>query len=193
MIFIFTGNGKGKTTAALGQAVRVLGNGKRVALIQFIKSPKWSTGEEAALKRFGRQCKIYKGGKGFVGIMGDKLPRSAHKAAARKTWQEAKKCIKSGRFGLVILDEINVAVSLRLLSEKEVLCFLTSLKRLRKRGQTPLRLGIAGSDPAMRTDIILTGRSAPKEFLKIADLVTEFKEIKHPFQKGTWGEKGREY
>lgn len=188
MIFVFTGNGKGKTTAAIGQAVRVLGNGRRVALIQFIKSPKWLAGEERALKKFGKQCKIYKGGKGFVGIMGDKLPRSIHKAAARRTWEEAKKCIKSGKFELVILDEINVVVSLGLLSPKEIIKFL---KKPEGGGRTSARK--RRSDPRVALDIILTGRSAPKEFIKTADLVTEFKEIKHPFQKGKWGEKGREY
>jgi len=176
LVLVFTGNGKGKTTAAIGQAIRVLGNGKRAALVQFIKSPKWPTGEEVALLEFGRRCKVCKGGKGFVGIMGDNLPKSIHKAAARKTWEEAKKYINSGRFSLVILDEINVAAHLGLLRAKEVANILKKYK-LKYRF----------------LDIILTGRSAPKEFILVADLVTEFKEIKHPFQKGKWGEKGREY
>lgn len=175
MLFLFTGNGKGKTTSALGQALRVLGNGGRVYVFQFIKSPNWVTGEELALKKFGPKCKIYKGGLGFVGIMGDNLPRSVHKKAASKTWQKAKRYITSGKFDLIVLDEINVALNLKLLTLKQVMQFLKTIKK------------------DIKTDIILTGRSAPKELIKIADLVTEFKDVRHPFQKGSWGSKGREY
>jgi cob(I)alamin adenosyltransferase len=173
MIFVFTGNGKGKTTAAIGQAIRVLGNGKKVAFIQFIKSPRWPAGEETALRAFGRRCKVYKGGKGFVGIMGDTLPRVVHQKAAQKTWIFAKNLIRSKKFPLVVLDEICIAFALGFLEPKEVIAFFKSLPD--------------------DIDVICTGRGAPGALLRIADLVTEMKEIKHPFQKGIAGKKGREY
>jgi cob(I)alamin adenosyltransferase len=173
MIFLFTGNGKGKTTSALGQALRVVGQGGRVLILQFIKSKNWPTGEEKAIKVFGKKLQLFKGGKGFVGIMGDKLPFLVHKKAAKETLKRAKKEILSGKYNLVVLDEINVALVLKLLSLKEVL----ELLKL-----TPKNV-----------DLILTGRGAPKELIKRADLVTNFQEIKHPFQKGVWGKKGIEY
>src|SRR3989344_2861242 len=106
MIFVFTGNGKGKTTSAIGQGIRVIGQGKKVLMIQFIKSEKWPTGEEKIIKELSPRFKIIKGGKGFVGIMGDKLPFKAHKNAAQKSLQLAKKEILSRKFDLIILDEI---------------------------------------------------------------------------------------
>ncbi|MBI2624845.1 MAG: cob(I)yrinic acid a,c-diamide adenosyltransferase [Candidatus Nealsonbacteria bacterium] len=173
MIFIFTGNGKGKTTSAIGQAVRVIGQGERAAIIQFIKSRKWAAGEDIALKVFGKNLKFIKGGKGFVGIMGDRLPKSLHKKAAEKTLRKAKKEIFSKKYGLVVLDEINVALSLKLVKLNEVLKIIKMAPK--------------------ETDLILTGRDSPKTLIKEADLVTEFKEIRHPFKKGVWGKKGREY
>lgn len=173
MILIFTGNGKGKTTSAIGQAVRVIGQGGRVAILQFIKSKKWPSGEDSALLTFGRKLKFFKGGKGFVGIMGDKLPFSVHKRAAKETLRKARKIILSRKYNLVVLDEINVALALGLLQLNDV---LKLIKRLPK-----------------EMDLILTGRGAPESLIKKADLVTDFKEIKHPFSKGVWGKKGREY
>ncbi len=173
MIYIFTGNGKGKTTSAIGQALRVIGQGKKAAILQFIKSRKWPTGEEKAISFFGSRFYLYKGGRGFVGIMGDKLPRKVHKEAAQKLLKKAEKIILSKKFDLVILDEINVALSLRLISLRNLLSLIK---------KNPSQI-----------DLILTGRSAPKKLIQMADLATEFKEIKHPFQKGVWGKKGREF
>ncbi len=173
MIFLFTGNGKGKTTAALGQALRVVGQGGKAIIIQFIKSKNWPTGEEKSLKIFGAKLRLVKGGKGFVGIMGDKLPIKIHKAAAKKTLALARKAIASQKFDLIVLDEINVALSLKLITIKEVLKIIKNL---------PSGL-----------DLILTGRGAPRELIRRASLVTSFQEVKHPFQKGIWGKKGTEY
>jgi cob(I)alamin adenosyltransferase len=173
MLFLFTGNGKGKTTAALGQALRAIGQGRKVAIFQFIKSKKWPSGEEFALAVFGKKIKFFKGGKGFVRIMGDKLPFSLHKKAAEETLKKAQKTILSKKYHLVILDEINVALSLKLISIKKVLKLIK---------MTPEKI-----------DLILTGRGAPKTLIERADLVTEFKEIKHPFTKGIIAQKGREY
>jgi cob(I)alamin adenosyltransferase len=173
MVFVFTGNGKGKTTSALGQALRVVGQRGKAIIIQFIKSKNWPTGEEKALKVFGKKLHLIKGGRGFVGIMGDKLPFLVHKKAAKETLKRARKEILSKKYNLVVLDEINVALSLKLLSLSEVLKLLKS---------TPKNV-----------DLILTGRGAPQELIRRADVVTNFQEIKHPFQKGVLGKRGVEY
>jgi cob(I)alamin adenosyltransferase len=166
MIIVFTGNGKGKTTASLGQMVRVLGRGKAALMIQFIKGP-WISGEDEFAKRFGippERFEIRKMGLGFVGILGDKLPIEKHKEAARKALETFVQENKSGKWHLIVLDEINVAVSLGLLTAAEVL--------------------VAVKDFPENRILIMSGRNAPQEFIDAADLATEMKEIKHPFQKG---------
>ena len=181
MIFVFTGNGKGKTTAAIGQAVRAIGQGKKALMVQFIKSPKWPSGEEKVIQELSPRFKLVKGGEGFVGMLGDKLPREVHRRAARKTLSIAKKELASGKFDLIILDEIIVALSLKLIPLKEILDLCK---------KTPNKI-----------DLVLTGRGAPKSLIRAADLVTEFKEVKHYFarnklahyQKKVLAEKGREY
>lgn len=175
MILIFTGNGKGKTTAALGQGFRAVGDGKKVLMIQFIKGSRKS-GEEETVKKFGDNFKIIKGGLGFVGILGDTKPIEDHQAAAQKTWELAKTEILSGKWDLVILDEINNALHLNLLSFDEVFDFLRDFK---SKSENP--------------DIILTGRDANIKLIELADLVTEMREIKHPYEKGEEAKKGMEY
>jgi len=174
MIIVFTGNGKGKTTAALGQAVRALGQGKKVLIIQFIKGP-WKTGEDKFAKKI-KDFRIIKTGKGFVKTLGDKLPFKEHQKAVHKGLKLAARAINSKKYDLIILDEINNAVDLKLVSVKDVLKILKPLKNTR-------RLFSNSQEFENKPDIILTGRNAPKSFIKIADLVTEMKEIKHPFQK----------
>ena len=173
MIIVFTGKGKGKTTSAIGQGVRAIGQGKKVLMIQFIKSKEFFSGEDKAVKKFGRKFRLIKSGKGFVGIMGDKLSRNIHQKAAKKALEKAKKAILSKKFDLIILDEVNVALSLRLIKLKDVL--------------KVINLSLKGKD------IILTGRGAGKELIKRADLATEFKEIKHPFKKGRVAKQGLEF
>ncbi len=170
MLYIFTGNGKGKTTAALGQAMRAVGEGKRVLMVQFIKGP-WKSGEDKGLEPNFRLVKM---GKGFVGIMGDKLPREEHERAAEGALGYARKETESGNWDIIILDEVNNAVSLNLLSKKMVLEFIDFSK-------------------GKIEHLILTGRDAPKEFLDRADLVTEMRDIKHPYDKGVKGKRGLEY
>src|SRR3989338_5892890 len=102
MTLIFTGNGKGKTTAAIGQGIRAIGQGKKVFMIQFIKSEGWPKGEEKVIRELAPRFTLVKGGKGFVGIMGDKLPREVHKAAAEKTLELAKEEILSRKYDLSI-------------------------------------------------------------------------------------------
>ncbi len=170
MIIVFTGNGKGKTTASLGQMVRVAGRGKPALMIQFIKGP-WISGEDEFVKQFSMsdgQFAIRKMGLGFVGILGDKLPIGDHKAAARTALDSFIAESKSGRWHLIVLDEINVAVSLGLLTIQEVLDAIHGFPKDRI--------------------LILSGRGAPQEFIDRADLATEMREIKHPFQEGKQGE-----
>ncbi|MGC8776064.1 MAG: cob(I)yrinic acid a,c-diamide adenosyltransferase [Minisyncoccia bacterium] len=172
MIIVFTGNGKGKTTSSIGQMIRVIGRGKNALMLQFIKGP-WRSGEDEfsdffnAYKKINKnlgEFKIKKGGLGFVGILGDKLPFEKHKKAAQKTLELFKKEVKKNKWHLIVLDEINVAVNLKLLTKKEI---LKAIKNFPK-----------------DKILILSGRGAPKEFVNLADLVTEMKEIKHPFYKG---------
>jgi len=166
MLIVFTGNGKGKTTAALGQAIRAIGHNKKVLMIQFIKGP-WKSGEDYFGKKFHispSHFQIKKMGLGFVGILGDKLPRSAHKKAAQKALKFFRKELNSKKWDMIILDEVNIACSLGLLKSKEV-------------------LSAVGDLPSEKI-VIFTGRNAPKVFIQKADLVTEMREIKHHFAKG---------
>lgn len=175
MVIVFTGNGKGKTTAALGQMIRAVGQDRNAIMFQFIKGP-WISGEDKFLKKFPAfkgKFEIVKGGKGFVGILGDKLPFDVHKKAAEKTLGLAKKAIRSSAWDIVVLDEVNMAVSLKLIGAKDV---LDSFKNL-----------------PMHKFVILSGRNAPESFIEKADLVTEMREIKHPYQMGELAFKGVEF
>ena len=134
-------------------------------MIQFVKGP-WKSGEDFFFKQ-NPKFEIIKGGKGFVGIMNDRLPFSIHKKTAQATLKTAEKKILSKKYDLIILDEINVAVGLKLISEKNVLKVLKKLPQ-----------GI---------DIILTGRNAPKKFIDLADIATEMKEIKYKFRQAKQG------
>ena len=172
MVIIFTGNGKGKTTAALGQALRSAGEGKRVLMVQFIKGP-WKSGEDESAKLLAPNFVLKKMGRGFVGILGDTLPRAEHAKAAGEALDYAKSEIESGRWDMVILDEINNAVSLNLISKEKILELLHL---------TP-----------NTCHLILTGRDAPPEFIERADLVTEMRDVKHPFEQGVKAKRGLEY
>ena len=173
MLYIFTGDGKGKTTAALGQAMRAVGEGKRVSMVQFIKGP-WKSGEDESAKLLLPDFKLVKMGKGFVGIMGDNLPREEHVRAAEEALDYARKEAESGNWDILILDEINNAVSLNLIPREKVLEFIDFAEKKLEH-------------------LILTGRDAPPEFVAKADLVTEMRDIKHPYQKGIKGKRGLEY
>jgi cob(I)alamin adenosyltransferase len=170
MIILFTGNGKGKTTAALGQAMRILGHKKSALIIQFIKSQNWKAGEDNFSKEFNipkKYFEIHKMGLGFVGIMGDKIPINKHKKAAEQALKFFIKEKKNRKNFLIVLDEINIAVSLGLLTVKKV---ISAIK-----------------DFPEEKILVLTGRYAPKEFIDIADIATEMKELKHPFANGKIG------
>ncbi len=167
MIIVYTGQGKGKTTAALGLALRAVGWRKKVLIIQFMK--RQETGELKAIKNTPIKIEQY-GTKKFVD---PKNLQPEDLEMAKKGWEKAVKEIGSGTREMVILDEINVAVKFGLISKEEV------LKLLR---QNPKDL-----------TLVLTGRRAPQEFIDIADLVTEFCEIKHPYKKGVKAKKGTDY
>ena len=173
LVMVFTGEGKGKTTSALGMALRAAGHEKRILMVQFIKNFS-EYGEIKLTKRKSfKGIEIYSMGRGYVGIFGDKLPFTEHKKVAKKALQFALKKGLSGRYFMVVLDEINVALKLRLIKLDEVIKVIKKLQR--------------------KVHIVLTGRNAPKKLIKFADLVTEMKDIKHPFRKGILAQEGIEY
>src|SRR5258706_11131072 len=116
MIIVITGNGKGKTTSALGQALRTIGDGRKVLMVQFIKGTVWRSGEDDSYKRLAPDFKIIKTGLGFVRILGDKFPPEAHINAARYGLKVAKEEMLSGKWNMLILDEIHNAIHLELLT-----------------------------------------------------------------------------
>ena len=169
-VLVFTGDGKGKTTAALGMALRASGHGMRVFVLQFIKADS-STGEIAAIKRLPGM-EIVQAGRGFV------PPRTSpkfaeHLKAAQKALRMAAEALGSGEYDLVVLDEICVAVARGILDEKSV------VKVISKR--------------AGRTNVVMTGRSATDGLISLADTVTEMRCIKHAFDKGRKAQKGVEF
>jgi len=172
LIHIYTGDGKGKTTSALGLALRAIGANKKVAVIQFMKKGIYS--EHRAIKKYKLPILIESYGIGYYKIMGDKHTEKEHKKAAHKALTRAGELIGSSKYDLVILDEINVAIGFGLIDANEVVTMLTA-ERL------------------PTTEIVLTGRRAHPKLEKIADLITEMKKIKHPFDKGIIARKGTEY
>lgn len=173
MFYIFTGDGKGKTTAALGQALRSVGDGKKVLMIQFIKGP-WPSGEDESFKRLAPDFELRKRGKGFVGILNDTLPREVHEAAARGALEELQNETASGKWDIIIADEINNAIELGLIT----LAGALELEKIAREG---------------KIDIIFTGRGARPELIAQADLVSEIRDIKHPFSEGKKARRGIEY
>ena len=167
---VFTGQGKGKTTAALGMAIRALGHGENVAIVQFIKGG-WEPGESKAFEIYGEQIKWHALGEGFTWETQD---RERDKALATLAWEKSLEYLSSSKYKLVILDEINIAIKLGYLSVNEVI------------------QGIKGR-PNL-THVVLTGRGAKNELIEIADLVTEMNLIKHPFkEQGIKAQKGVEF
>lgn len=174
-IHIYTGDGKGKTTSALGLALRAIGAGKKVAIVQFMKKGNYS--EHKAIKKYNLPILIESFGIGYYKIMGDKKPTSAHQKAARKALQRARDIINSNKYDLIILDEINVAIGFGLLDVNEVIDILVTIPK----------------HANSISDTVLTGRRAHPKLKKIADLVTEMKKIKHYFDKDIKARKGIEY
>jgi len=172
MILVYTGNGKGKTTSALGTALRSIGYHWKVCMVQFIKGD-WHYGEIDSVKNFGSDMELYRMGKGFYHIMGDDLPDEVHRKAAEDALDFARNKMLTGQYQLIILDEVLVSVMVKLLKEEALLKFL--------------------QDKPHNVHVILTGRGATEKIMEAADLVTEMKEIKHPYQKGFPAVKGIDF
>ncbi len=195
LVMVYYGDGKGKTTAALGLAMRALGRGMNVAVLQFIKSDPgvgkgitWTSGEriyanvfakfKVQSSKFKREARlgnlfIKVLGEGFVKIRGDKRPFEEHKAAAVKGLRSAEEALRKGKFHVVILDEALRAVEEKLFSDKDLMKVLRGRKK--------------------SVHVVLTGHHASKEIFKIADLITEMKKIKHPYDSGILAKIGLDF
>ena len=176
LVLLFTGAGKGKTTAALGTALRAAGQGKSSLVIQFLKGHRPS-GEQEALKSHLAKIEIValphierKGGAARFSILKESDISERVRQEARKAWEFARKKTLSGAYDLVVLDEVTHLIKLGLVSCDEVMRLLQERPR--------------------DMDIILTGRDAPPELISAADLVTEMREVKHYFKQGIKARKG---
>lgn len=169
LLIVHTGSGKGKSTAAFGLVLRMLGHNRRVGVVQFIKGA-WATGEKEALSRFGNLIAWHTMGEGFTWETQD---RARDMAAAARAWEKAKDLMADSGLALVVLDELNIAL---------------------RYGYLPLD-GVVESLKARRADlhIVVTGRNAKARLLEAADLVTEMNLVKHHFAAGVKAQKGIEF
>ena len=172
LIMIYTGDGKGKTTAALGMAFRAVGRGWKVSMIQFGKGS-WHYAELDTVKRLEPDFEIVPTGKGFYKILDDHFPEEEHRQAAVDGLALARRKMLSGEYDLIILDEVNGAIQAGLLTVQSVLNLI--------------------DEKPEDVSLLLTGRNAGNELIERADLVTEMREIKHPYQKGILAQRGIEY
>lgn len=172
LLLVITGHGKGKTTAALGLAVRACGYQMKVAIIQFMKGDLYS-GEWDGVKKMNCQIELFPTGKGFCGIQGNPYPFEEHRENAQEAIKLAQKKIDANEVDLLILDEINNALRLKLVDLEQVLDLI-------RRKPSWMHL-------------ILTGRDAPQEVIELADTVSEIKEIKHAYRKGIEPQPGIDY
>ncbi|MDX9857043.1 MAG: cob(I)yrinic acid a,c-diamide adenosyltransferase [candidate division Zixibacteria bacterium] len=169
LLVVYTGDGKGKTTAALGMCVRAVGYDWRICVIQFIKGS-WKYGELKGIKRLEPNVELHVIGTGFVGIVDDDKPIEEHQDAAGKGVALALEKLRAGSYQLIVLDELNVALDLGLVTDEDVRAILE-----------------ARSD---KQHLVITGRNAADWLIEKADLVTEMTEIKHPYQQGILAQKG---
>ncbi|MEK7631880.1 MAG: cob(I)yrinic acid a,c-diamide adenosyltransferase [Patescibacteria group bacterium] len=172
----YIGDGKGKTTAAVGAATRATGYGWKVLFFQFYKSLDWPSGEREALRKLGVDVEVH--GQGFVGILGDRKPLAQHKAAAKKALDRAWACISSGKYKLVVLDEVISCLEQKLFPVSALVAILT------KRTKHP---------KAKNVNLVLTGHQKFSAILKHCDVVTDMKMVKHPYYKGFIAVKGIDY
>jgi len=172
LLIVYTGDGKGKTTAALGMAVRAVGYNWKIGFFQFIKGT-WKYGELEGIKKLAPNVDLEVLGAGFVGIVDDDKPIEEHRRVAKEAVETIRQKISSGVYDLIILDELNVAVSLGLITQDEVESIIN----------------IKADD----LTLVITGRGALPWLIDRADLVTEMKEIKHPYQKGIPAQKGIDF
>ena len=174
LLLVYTGNGKGKSTAAFGLALRAAGNRMPVKVIQFIKGS-WKSGEREAIRAWVPGIEVEVGGLGFTidRLRDPRVEVSEHLAAARHAWAAAQDAVASGRYRMVVLDEVLGSITAGLVSEAEV-------------------LELAASRPA-DLHLVLTGRGATPAIVAAADLVTEMRELKHHYRAGIPAQRGIEF
>ena len=169
LLIVHTGKGKGKTTAALGMVVRMIGHGKKVGVVQFVKGA-MTTGEKAVFDAFPEQIEFKPMGEGFTWNTQD---RSRDIALAREAWDEVKRMVADPDYAMVLADELNIVLRYDYLPLDEVLAVLTGKEDMKH--------------------VVVTGRNAPEALIEAADLVTEMTMIKHPFRSGVKAQAGIEY
>lgn len=172
LVVVITGHGKGKTTTALGIAVRACGHGMRICIIQFMKGDLYS-GEWDGVKKMDCAIELHATGKGFCGIQGNPYPYREHRQNAQDAVALVREKMTSGNYDLIILDEINNALRLKLVDLEQVLALI--------REKPPLM------------HLVLTGRDAHEEVVELADTVSEVVEIKHAYRKGIEPQPGIDY
>jgi cob(I)alamin adenosyltransferase len=169
---VFTGDGKGKTTAAIGMGLRAAGHDMRVLMIQFIKN-NWRYGELAAIQRLAPQFELVRRGEGFTWRAKDEADKERHHLAAREALALAAEAISAGAHEMIILDEVCTAVRAGLITAEDVLDLLQRRPR--------------------SLHLVFTGRGAPAALIDQADLVTEMRAVKHHYQQGVQAQKGVEF
>ena len=169
LLILHTGKGKGKSTAAMGLAIRAIGNGMRVGIVQFVKGV-WETGERKVLDKFPDQCVIKAMGEGFSWETQD---RQRDIDAAENAWAMAKDMMEDEGFDMVILDELNIPLRYDNLNIDDVVQVLSARREM--------------------LHVVVTGRNAKEPLLELADLVTEMTMVKHPFRSGVKAQKGIEF
>lgn len=169
LLIVHTGKGKGKSTAAFGLVFRALGNGMKVAIVQFVKG-KWQTGERAALDKFGDQVTVATMGEGFTWETQD---RARDIEAAKAAWEKAKAFLMDEEHQMVVLDELNIVLRYDYFDVDDVVAAL--------RARPPMK------------HVVVTGRNAKDALIDAADLVTEMEQVKHPFRAGVKAQKGIEF
>ena len=169
LLIVHTGKGKGKSTAAIGLAIRCIGNGMKVGIVQFVKGA-WKTGERKILEQYSDLCVVKAMGEGFSWETQD---RQRDLAAARSAWAVATEMMSDKSFDIIILDELNIVLRYKNLPLKEI---LETIK-----------------DKRTMLHVVITGRNAADELIEIADIVTEMTQIKHPFRDGVKAQRGIEF
>ncbi len=169
LLIIYTGNGKGKTTAALGLVLRARGHGMRVCVVQFIKG-KWQYGEIEGLSLLGELVELHIFGKGFTWLSKD---MEKDKEAARYAFDFAKEAVCSGKYDMVVMDEFTYLINYKIIDEKDAVEFLVNRPK--------------------DVHVVITGRGASNALIEIADLVTQMQDIKHPYTIGIKAQKGIEF
>lgn len=176
LVHAYIGDGKGKTTAAVGTAVRAAGHGWKVCFIQFVKEAAWPSGERQSLRKLGIEVLVL--GEGFFKILNDRKPEEQHKATALKALDVLRYRVLSGQYQLVVADELGSAVEEGILEKKPVEKFLKDRAKDKK---------------ARIVHLIWTGHKKIGWMLKYADLVTEMKMLKHPYYRGIIATRGLDY